>query len=339
MLKRRSNPYTLFFSRSLAFITALGLAISVATPARADDNANFSGSSPAPAISNGGMQQSAMAPLPAGTNYHIHAGDQVSIQVYNESTLSETTTVLPDGGITFPLVGRIQVAGLSTEEAAHRIVGALGPYVRHPSVTVAVSQAAQYTVLVLGNVKAPGRYQVRSDARVSDAVAAAGGLGPTNGDYPNARISQNNIPTEMASLQRLFRHGDVSQNLPLSDGSVVYVMSPVSFNVEVVGAVDHPGEVEINEGDRLSMAIARAGNSTNSNADLNHVRVTRQSSTGKPIVYNVNLYEELEKGNRDVDIPLLKGDVVYVPQAKRGNAFGASGAVFLLQHLAGFPYF
>src|SRR5207302_6418471 len=72
--------------------------------------------------------------LAASPAYVIHSNDQLNIQVFGDSTLSETTTVLPSGDIDYPLVGRIHVAGLTTGQASAAIASALKKYVRKPVV-------------------------------------------------------------------------------------------------------------------------------------------------------------------------------------------------------------
>ena len=117
---------------------------------------------------------------------------------------------------------------------------------------------------------------------------------------------------------------------------MVYVPSPVTFNIEVVGAVDKPGEVSVSQGDHLSTAIAKAGNSANSNADLNAIRVTRDLGNGQTKVYNINLYDKLQHGDIASDIELQKNDVVYVPQAKKGGST-VTGSIFgVVGHFFGF---
>jgi len=125
------------------------------------------------------------------------------------------------------------------------------------------------------------KYGTRESAAANlDAIAAAGGLGITDGALPDARIANDKGVVQTASLQRLLHDGDTSQNLPLGDEMTVYVPSPLTLNVQVLGAVDHPGDVTVREGDRLSMAVARAGNSSNSQADLNHISVQRKNPDG-----------------------------------------------------------
>jgi len=249
-------------------------------------------------------------------DYRIRAGDVLAVTVFGEPSLTQAQLkVLPGGTIVEPLAGQIRVGGLTTTDAAHSVAQALFKYVRAPQVTVAVDQVGPVDVYVLGNVKTPGKYALESDSKLMDALAAAGGIGPTDGDLPDARIAVgSNVST--VSLQKLLHQGDLSQNVAVSNGMTVYVTSPISFNVQVYGAVDHPGDVTLHEGDRLVAAIARAGNSSNSAADLNHVTLQRIGDNGKPQTQTINLYDIYKSGDLSKDPVLQKGDTVYVPQGQ-----------------------
>jgi polysaccharide export outer membrane protein len=267
----------------------------------------------------------------------IRPGDQLNVQVYGQSSLSQNVTVLPDGSVTYPLIGRLQLGGLTVSAATSLVSGKVAQYVRHPYVTVAITQLGQPSVLVLGNVKTPGKYQLRSDAHVTDAIAAAGGIADVDGPMPEARISDPAGDVSRVSLQGLLHDGNVGLDRPIGDGDVVYVPGPTLINVVVAGAVDHPGEIQVDQGDRLSMAIAKAGNSSTSNADLNHIHVIRNEPNGQTQQYNVNLYQALEQGDGSADIALQKGDTIYVPQAKSGknnaSVFSNGGLLYILGRL------
>jgi polysaccharide biosynthesis/export protein len=258
----------------------------------------------------------------ASADYLLHSGDVLNVQVFGEPTLTQTVTVLTDGSIVYPLIGRVEVGGETVDGATRRLSTALSRYVHSPIVNVAVATEGPLSVLVLGNVKTPGKYAIGPEGRLTDAIAAAGGLGPTDGDFPDARISNTNDTTQSVSLQKLLHDGDLTLNVPLYNDSVVYVPTPSTIRVRVLGAVEHPGDIDVGEGDRLSMAIARAGNSANSNADLNHVYVTREEADGTSKNFEVDLYKELQGGDISADPVLEKGDVVYVPQAKSGGNTG-----------------
>ena len=115
----------------------------------------------------------------------------------------------------------------------------------------------------------------------------------------------------------------------------------VHFTVSVAGAVDHPGEIQVNEGDRISMAIAKAGDSQSAQTDLNHVRLIRNGPNGTQTTTEVNLYKAIKGGDSSVDVALQKGDVIYVPQgAKHSDIFGGlgSGLLYFLTRLVPIPF-
>ena len=264
-------------------------------------------------------------------NTSLAPGDVVDVQVFGEPTLSQQVTVARDGSITLPLAGRVVVRGLSTTDAAQQIATALKRYVRQPNVAVAIHTEAQYNVLVLGNVKQPGRYTVHPGSHLTDAIAAAGGLGPVNGKLPDARLSIGDA-VRTISLEGVLRKGDVAGDVELSDGAAVYVPSPVTLHVRVLGAVDHPGEIEINEGDRLAVAVAKAGNSPSANGDLNRIRITRQTPSGAQ-TQQVNLYKMLQGGDLKDDVALQSDDVIFVPEAYKQNGNAAGTVLLLLRRL------
>jgi polysaccharide export outer membrane protein len=202
-------------------------------------------------------------------------------------------------------------------------------------VSVVVVKEGPLEVLVLGNVAKPGKYELPSRSRLTDAIASAGGLGITDGDFPEARLATPHGDVKQVSLQKLLHDGDTTQNIPLGDEMTVYVPSPLTLQVQVLGAVDKPGDVLVHEGDRLSMAIARAGSGAAANADLNHITVRRVDSGGVTKTTNVNLYEVLKSGDLSRDPVMEKNDLVYVPQSAGHNdrISGPAGILYTISHL------
>ena len=266
----------------------------------------------------------------------IHPGDQIGVLVYGDTTLTQNVMVLADGTVDYPLVGRVPVGGKTPAQAANLLEQRLHAYVKHPVVTISIVTLGQPNVLVLGDVKTPGKYQLRSDAKLTDAIAAAGGIANPNGAFPPARVADANGKVTEVSLEELLQHGNTSLDVHLGEGTVVYVPGPIHFTVSVAGAVDHPGEIQVNEGDHLSMAIAKAGNSQNAQADLNHVRLIRADANGAESTTEVNLYQAIKGSDQSADVALQKGDVIYVPQgARHSDIFGGlgSGLLYFLTRL------
>jgi polysaccharide export outer membrane protein len=295
---------------------------------------------PAPTLATAEPAPAAAPQLPAdlgpqvGMNYRLRPGDEVSLTVYGEASLSpaQPLRVLPGGTIEVPLAGEVIVGGKTPAEASDAIARKLQRYLKAPRVTLSVFNVAPVESLVLGNVKTPGKYTLLPPARLTDVIAAAGGLGPTDGELPDARIQSASGNISTVSLQKLLHDGDVGLNVALQPGDEVYVPSPTLFAVQVLGAVDKPGDVQLREGDDLAMAVARAGTSTNANPDLNNITVRRTGADGSSTTTKVNLYDVLKNGDRSHDIKMQKGDFVYVPLApKKSNMFG--DAVGILRSL------
>lgn len=104
-------------------------------------------------------------------------------------------TVDQSGRILLPIVGQIQVAGMSQEQVASEITERLRPHIPNPSVDVAVAQARNYRFTILGDVRNPGVYTLsRPDFDVMEAVALAGGADPGTRRIRIIRIIPDAVP-------------------------------------------------------------------------------------------------------------------------------------------------
>lgn len=108
--------------------------------------------------------------------YMLHAGDSVQVSVWREDSLQKEVKVLPDGSITFPLVGRVEVAGFSTSAVEKRIVEKLKEFIPDPIVTVVIMGVEGNRAYVLGKVLKPGPMILSGPTNVLQALSIAGGL-------------------------------------------------------------------------------------------------------------------------------------------------------------------
>ena len=121
--------------------------------------------------------------------YRINPGDEIEIYVWGEERLSRDIKVLPDGTISFPLVGQINVLGKLPHDVETEIVAGLRPKYRDtvPQVTVSVKNAIGMQFSIVGKVKQPGAFTTGRYINVLEAVALAGG--PADfADMGNVRI-------------------------------------------------------------------------------------------------------------------------------------------------------
>lgn len=118
--------------------------------------------------------------LPSGalkpSPYQIAAGDRLVVNVWNQPPLSGEVLVRPDGNITLPLVGDVQVAGATPEQAGEAVVRKLSGLVVEPHVAVSLAGTRAPTISVLGEVQQAGTFELRPGEGVLEVLARAGGL-------------------------------------------------------------------------------------------------------------------------------------------------------------------
>jgi len=166
--------------------------------------------------------EAASASRPA---YRLQPGDVVTVSVWKETDLQHEVLVRPDGALSFPLAGEIDVDGKTVEELRVQLVERLKKYVPDPVVTVAVKAIGGNRVYVIGKVSRPGEFPFSSSLDVMQALSLAGGA------TPFAQVNDIVILRRDNSGQRAlpFRYGDVErgknlqQNFLLQSGDTVVV--------------------------------------------------------------------------------------------------------------------
>jgi polysaccharide export outer membrane protein len=123
-------------------------------------------------------QVSAQLPpaVEAAEPYVIGPEDVVEIAVWSNPDLGRTVPVRPDGKISLPLLYDVQASGLTPMQLRAALTASLEKFVAAPVVSVIVREVHSFKVTVIGEVKTPGRYEVRSRTTVLDVLAVAGGL-------------------------------------------------------------------------------------------------------------------------------------------------------------------
>jgi polysaccharide export outer membrane protein len=157
--------------------------------------------------------------------YRLQPGDLVTVSVWKEEDLQREVLVRPDGALTFPLAGEIDVDGRTVEELQKLLVERLRKFVPDPVVTVAVKAIGGNRVYVIGKVNRPGEFAFSSPLDVMQALSLAGGA------TPFAQVNDIVILRRDNGAQRAmpFRYGDVErgknlqQNFLLQSGDTVVV--------------------------------------------------------------------------------------------------------------------
>ncbi len=289
--------------RLLGFLLFLFAAIAVSAPAHGT----------AYAADNQSVQEA------AGGAYRIQPGDVMTIVVYGQPDLTLDILVLPDGTISYPFVGVLDVWNLTAAEVAERVTEVLSAVVRTPVVSVNVRPGKGPSVVVLGEVRMPGVYPVAGQTvDLLEAIALAGGTTPM-ADLAKVKVYQRGNVRDYKEApigaEGVLFEGEAAENPPVAVGNIVYV-PPLDAEREifVLGEVRNPGAYPLEPGrePRLLELIARAGGTTPS-ADLARVRIYDGG--------DIRDFREAPIGARGVlfegevaDNPVVAvGHIVYVP--------------------------
>lgn len=112
----------------------------------------------------------------ASAGYTLNPGDQLHISVWREETLDKQVIVLPDGNITFPLIGSVSVVGVTGSELEEILEDRLEAQIPDAEVTVLINSVDGNRVFVIGKVLRPGEFIMSSQMTVAQVLSLAGGL-------------------------------------------------------------------------------------------------------------------------------------------------------------------
>lgn len=258
-----------------------------------------------------------VSPITAAT-YELGIGDVLQISVWGHSELNTSVEVRPDGYITFPLVGDHYVVGKSTSQLAAEIQNELENFVVDPSVTVMVREFRTIRVQVLGEVRNPGYYTLRTGDRIMDALGLAGG--PTEDanlvNVTLTRVLPDSAEIVSLDIDNFIKTGTVDNNPVLENQDVIHLAA--AGNGLVLGAVRNPGSYRIQgEMDILDL-VALSGGILES-ADLSQATLTRRVD-GEHQEIPINLEQVMASGKGSWTIG--PDDVLYIPEQQKVVVLG-----------------
>jgi polysaccharide export outer membrane protein len=159
-------------------------------------------------------------------DYKLHAGDKLTVGLYDDpKLLPQEITVTPDGKISYPMVGTINVGGKTLEQVRSEFEQRLKKYISDPIAILMVTEVKGNVVYVIGQVTKPGAIVMNPTINVLQALSIAGGANPY------AKLDGIIVIRSSGGTQRVlpFRYGQVSsgkelqQNIDLESGDVVVV--------------------------------------------------------------------------------------------------------------------
>jgi len=235
----------------------------------------------------------------------LGAGDTVRVTVFQNPDLTTEARISEQGTIAFPLLGAVPVAGQTPVEAGARIAEQLrqGRFVKDPHVSVSVLEVRSRQVSVLGHVGRPGRYALdATSARLTDVLALAGGIAQGGDDTVVVVGKRDGKATRMeVNLPALYRSGDLSRNVELQAGDVVYARPAPLFYI--YGEVQRAGAYRVEPGTTVMSALSLGGGLT-PRGTVRGLKIHRRAADGK-----------LHTLEAQVTDPVEPNDVLYVRES------------------------
>jgi polysaccharide export outer membrane protein len=203
--------------RLLAFMTACLSAAAIASAQDAPGSGNTGEAAGAGVAAPGAMFGAADA-------FRIGPEDILDVQVWKNSELSRTVPVRPDGMISLPLVNDIQAAGQTPTDLRRHIADRLAEFLPSPEVSVMVREVHSVKVAVLGAVRMPGLFEVKSPATVLEMLARAQGLSEFADRGRIVVLRRNGATTTRIPFNyRDVAEGSAQDNFSVHAGDVIVV--------------------------------------------------------------------------------------------------------------------
>lgn len=239
----------------------------------------------------------------AAPGYTLVPGDILRILVFKNPELSFDVRIPESGAISYPLIGSVQLAGLSLPQAEQKLSQLLrdGGFVVNPQINILLTQAYGNLVSVIGEVNTPGRYSTdAAGGRLSGMLAAAGGISVRGGDNVVVTGTRGGKPfrreIDVVKMSLATGTGD---DIEIVGGDTVFVNHAPLFYI--YGQVQKAGQYPLERGMTVLQALATGGGLTGKGTQRGIVRHRRDAS-GKVKEEGVGLDDDVQ----DQDVIYVK---------------------------------
>ena len=158
--------------------------------------------------------------------YHLRKGDTFDVDMAFSPEFNQTVAVQPDGFVTLKGIGSVHVEGQTVPEVVQTLKTAYAGILRDPTISISLKDFEKPYFIASGEVGRPGKYDLRSDLTITEAVAIAGGFSE------KAKHSQvvlfrplpaGGYEAKLLNAKKLLASRNLSEDLQLQPGDMIYV--------------------------------------------------------------------------------------------------------------------
>lgn len=273
--------------------------------------------------------------------YELGPGDGLTLTFLDPSaeSIGGPFTILLDGTANLPLLGSVELTGLTITQANSWLTSLYARMINRPDLYLSLVDPRPKRVTILGEVERPGLYPLPTLATSFDAITQAGGI-TLNADIRNVLLrrrtgGQGQQKQSVLNLAQLMQFGNQLQDPMLLDGDTIVVgrtdepnpeevmqlsasnITPATVTINVLGAVNRPGSVSVPANTPLDDVILRAGGVRDLTANQRNVELVRLNRNGTRSLDVFTLNKQAGVSNTE-NPPLRNGDTIVV----RNNFFG-----------------
>ena len=199
----------------------------------------------------------ALEETPITSSYTLGPGDELIINYYGATTKEREVEVSSDGKLNLPLLGPVNIAGLSMDDAFTLISNKVSSELIGTKVSVSINKTKSIQVYLLGEAHLPGTYTVNSFSSVTNLLFLAGGVSK-QGSLRNVKINRGGETVGTYDFYNFLLKGDTSGDINLRDGDVVFIPF-IENKVFLEGPFKRPETYEFINDETVKEAIGFAG--------------------------------------------------------------------------------
>jgi len=241
---------------------------------------------------------------------------------------TDTVKVRSNGMISYSFVDDLPVEGITVREVDEKLTEMMSRFIRNPRIDIVVKEFNSKSALVLGETgflryayyKAEtGRIFLKGKTTLLDLLVMAGGY-TKDADIKKVKLIRGD-KIYYVNLYDLIYRGEVEQNVIIDDGDAIDVPELPKYGerVYVLGEVNRQGIYSLRDAPDLLAALSFAGSYTGTAVEENTIIIRGYQPGKEPLILTADLNAVLKKGDIGQNIPLMDGDIVYMPRSRVGD--------------------
>ena len=238
---------------------------------------------------------------PINSSYSMGPGDKLLVNYYGSDEKTEEVFVNREGIVVLPLLGPVNVTGMTYGEASKYIQDKAKSELIGTQINISIREVRSVGVYVLGEAYKPGKYLLSGLSTVTNALFISGGVNK-KGSLRNIQIKRDNKTVATYDFYDFLLKGSLDSEVTLQDGDIIFIPF-IENSVIMGGAFKRPHRYEFKEGETLRDVVELAGGFDTEVMDGARIELSTldRSASTRSLTY-LNLAEDAKKLIKDGDV-------------------------------------